>query len=98
MDQVSVALPRTTEPEVIAVPRNERHVVPNPEGGWDVVAPHAQRASGHFDRQSDAEARAKQILGRNGGGEAVIHDRHNRIRDSDTVAPGREGPGRDTKH
>ena len=78
--------------------RNQRHVVPHPEGGWDVRKPHAQRSSGHFDRQSDAEARAKEILRNASGGEAVIHDRHGQIRDSDTVAPGHEGPGRDTRH
>lgn len=80
------------------MPRNQRHVVPNPEGGWDVRKPHAQRSSGHFDRQSDAEARAKEILGNAGGGEAVVHNRRGQIRDSDTVTPGHEGPGRDTRH
>lgn len=80
------------------MPRNQRHVVPKSEGGWDVRKPHAQRSSGHFDRQSDAEARAKEILGNVGGGEAVIHNRHGQIRDSDTVTPGREGPGHDTRH
>lgn len=80
------------------MPRNERHVVRNPNGGWDVRKPHAQRSSGHFDRQSDAEARAKEILSHDGGGEAVIHDRQGQIRDSDTVPPGHEGPGRDTRH
>lgn len=29
--------------------RNERHVVPDPEGGWDIVKPGAGRASDHTD-------------------------------------------------
>lgn len=78
--------------------RNQRHVVRNPTGGWDVKKPGAQRASAHLPTQAAAEHRAKQILGNDGGGEAVIHNRRGQIRDSDTVAPGHEGPGRDTRH
>lgn len=70
--------------------RNERHVVPNRSSGWDVKKPGADRSSGHFDRQSDAVDRAKEILARDGGGEAVIHGTDNLIRDSDTVAPGND--------
>ena len=79
--------------------RNERHVVSNPDGGWDVKKPDAERASGHFDTQAQAEHRAKEILGRAGGGEAIIHGRDGRIRDSDTVAPGNDpNPPTDRKH
>lgn len=78
--------------------RNERHVVRNPQGGWDVKKPGASRASAHLPTQAEAEGRAKEILRNDGGGEAVIHDRRGQIRDSDTVPPGREGPGRDTRH
>ena len=79
--------------------RNERHIVPNPGGGWDVKKPGAERASGHFDTQAEAETRAKEILGRSGGGEAVIHRPDGRIRDSDTVAPGNDpNPPIDQKH
>jgi hypothetical protein len=45
------------------MPRKERHIVPNPVGGWDIKKPGAERSSGHFDRQSDAIDRAKEILG-----------------------------------
>jgi len=79
--------------------KETRHVVPNPDGGWDVKKPGAQRSSGHFDRQAEAEGRAKDILGNIGGGEAVIHDRHGQIRDKDTVAPAKDPfPPRDNKH
>lgn len=78
--------------------RNERHIVPNPAGGWDIKKPGADRSSGHFELQSDAVDRAKEILGRDGGGEAVIHGTDNLIRDSDTVAPGNDPfPPRDKK-
>jgi hypothetical protein len=81
------------------MPKHQRHVVPNPEGGWDVKAPGGQRASSHHQTQADAEARAKEILGNQGGGEAVIHDRHGKIRDSDTVPPANDpNPPKDTKH
>ncbi len=79
--------------------RNERHVVPNREGGWNVTKPGASRASSHHDTQAQAETRAKEILGNAGGGEAVIHRRDGGFRDSDTVPPGRDPfPPRDQKH
>ena len=78
---------------------NRRHVVPNPKGGWDVKAPGAKRSSGHYNTQREAEARAKEILSNIGGGEATIHGKDGRIRDSDTVAPGNDpNPPKDTKH
>lgn len=76
-----------------------RHVVPNPDGGWDVKAPGADRASSHHETQRDAEQRAKQIVHNHGGGEVVIHDQHGRIRDKDTVAPAKDPfPPRDKRH
>ena len=78
--------------------RNERHVVSNPDGGWDVRKPHADRSSGHFDTQADAEARAREILTGIGGGEVVIHRPDGRIRDSDTIPHGNDPfPPRDEK-
>lgn len=78
--------------------RNERHVVPDGHGGWNVVAPDASRASSHHDRQSDAIDRAREIVHNVGGGEVIIHDRQGRVRDSDTVAPGNDpNPPRDRK-
>ena len=55
------------------MPRNERHVVPNPKGGWDVVKPGSERASAHHDTQAAAERHPKEILANDRGGEAVIH-------------------------
>jgi hypothetical protein len=79
--------------------KKERHVVPNPKGGWDVKKPGADRASGHDRTQAEAESRAKEILSNQGGGEAVIHDRKGKIRDKDTVPPARDPyPPKDKKH
>jgi Uncharacterized protein conserved in bacteria (DUF2188) len=70
--------------------RNERHVVPGPDGGWNVVKPHAERTSGHFDTQGEAIAQARRIVHNTGGGEVVIHRPDGTIRDSDTVPPGND--------
>jgi transcriptional regulator with XRE-family HTH domain len=81
-----------------SMPRNERHVVPGSGGGWNVKAPKSDRSSGHFDRQSDAIDRAREIVGNSGGGEVVIHGRDGRVRDSDTIAPGNDpNPPRDRR-
>ncbi len=67
----------TTACKVTATPaatsnREDRHVTPNPEGGWDVKAPEAERASDHKDTQAEAISRAEEIT-RNTGGQTVIH-------------------------
>lgn len=66
--------------------QNNRHVVPNPNGGWDVVAPGGQRSSAHTNTQSQAIDRATQIVnGLPGGGEVVVHRPNGQIRDSNTI-------------
>jgi len=78
---------------------NDRYVVRNPEGGWDVKRPGADRASAHERTQADAERRAKEIVENLGGGEVRIQGRDARFRDSDTVSPGRDPfPPRDERH
>jgi hypothetical protein len=67
----------------------EAHVIPSHAGGWDVVVPGASRRDSHHETQHAAERRAKELLRQGRGGEAVIHGRDGRIRDSDTVAPGK---------
>lgn len=75
-----------------------RHVVPNPNGGWDVKKPGSSRASKHTDTQKDAIDRAREIVHNQGGGEVRIHGRDGRIRDSDTIAPGNDpNPPRDKR-
>lgn len=77
---------------------NNRHVVPDGEGGWKVQKPGAGRASSTHDTQADAINRAREIVGNAGGGEIRIHGRDGKIRDSDIVAPGNDPhPPRDRK-
>lgn len=68
---------------------NDRHVVPHADGGWDVKAPHAERASSHHDTQAEAIVRAREIVENAGGGELITHGMDGRIRESDTVAAAR---------
>ena len=78
--------------------KNARHVVPNKDGGWDVIAPGGERASAHTETQAQAVDRARQIVGNAGGGEVRIHGRDGKLRDSDTVPPGNDpNPPLDTK-
>jgi hypothetical protein len=62
-----------------------RHVIPAPAGGWKVVVSKSERASACFNTQSEALARAREIVSRLGGGEVVVHTRDGRIRDRKTV-------------
>ena len=75
-----------------------RHVVANPKGGWDVKKPGSGRAIVHTETQKDAVDRARKIVSNSGGGEVRIHGRDGRIRDSDTIAPGKDpNPPRDKR-
>lgn len=59
------------------------HVVPNPNGGWDVKKGGAERASSHTDTKAEAEAIARQIS-INQGTELVIHGKDGRIQRKDS--------------
>lgn len=76
---------------------NNRYVQRRPGGGWEVVKEGHRRASSVTDTQTEAIDEGRGIVRRQGGGELVIKDRHGLIRDSDTVAPGRESPTRDRR-
>jgi len=69
--------------------KNDRYVVNHPDG-WAVKKPHAERASGVYPTQREAEREAKQIVTNLGGGEVRIQGRNGAWRDSDTVAPGND--------
>lgn len=59
------------------------HVVPNPNGGWDVRRGGAERASGHFNTKREAIDRGREIS-RNAGTEFKIHNQDGRIGQSDS--------------
>ncbi len=63
--------------------RKTHHVVPSPEGGWDVKKGGGERASGHFDRKQDAIDRARDIS-RNQHSELVIHNKDGKISRTDS--------------
>jgi hypothetical protein len=65
------------------MPRKSHHIVPNPNGGWDVKRGGAQRASGHFDTKKEAENVGREIS-RNQGTELVIHGLDGVIQRSDS--------------
>jgi hypothetical protein len=77
---------------------NDRYVVKHPDG-WAVKKTDAERASGVFDTQKEAEGRAKEIVENLGGGEVRIQGKDGKWRDSDTVSPGNDPrSSKDTKH
>lgn len=67
---------------------------------WRVKRAGADRASATADTQREAERIAKDLSAKSGGGEVRIHKPNaGPIRDSDTVAPGRDPfPPRDKKN
>jgi hypothetical protein len=74
----------------------DRHVVPNPQGGWDVIAPGAKRPSSHHATQADAERAARTLVRKNGGGEVRVHGQDGGLQGPDSMAPAREpNPPRD---
>ena len=76
-----------------------RIVAPRKEGGYEVKAPKAQRASAIEPTKRQAGQRAKQIVTNLGGGEVTYKDKKGRIVDSDTVGGGNDPfPPRDKRH
>lgn len=62
---------------------NSHHVVPNPNGGWDVKHGGASRASSHHETKRDAVDRGREIS-RNQGTEFRVHNRDGKIANSDS--------------
>lgn len=65
------------------MPRDEHHVIPNSNGGWDVKRNGAQRASVHTDTKREALKLGRE-MSRNQGTELVIHGKDMRIQNSDS--------------
>ncbi len=63
--------------------RKTLHIVPNPNGGWDIKRGGGQRSSGHYDRKTDAINRGRQIS-RNLHSELYIHNRDGKISRKDS--------------
>jgi len=66
---------------------------------WRIKKEGAGRASDYADTQKEAEKIAKELSANSGGGEVRIHGLDGKIRDSDTVSPGKDPcPPKDTKY
>ncbi len=63
--------------------RNEHHVVPNPNGGWDVKRDRAERSSGHFDTKKEAIDYGRKVS-RNQQTEFIIHNKDGKISNPDS--------------
>jgi hypothetical protein len=63
--------------------RNTHHVVPSPDGGWNIKRGGAERASDHFDRKIDAIDKAREIS-QHQKTELIIHNRDGKISQSDS--------------
>lgn len=61
----------------------QHHVVPNPNGGWDVKAANAQRASAHSTTKAEAISIARTI-DKNQGSELFIHNANGQIASRDS--------------
>jgi len=65
------------------------HVTKDPKGGWKVV-PAKGKSIGTLETQKEAQNVGRDLLRNTGGGELVIHNRENLIRQKDTIAPAKD--------
>ena len=63
--------------------RQTHHIVPSPNGGWNIKRGGAQRSSGHFETKREA-INAGRIISRNQETELVIHGKNGIIQSSDS--------------
>lgn len=63
--------------------RDEHHVVPNPNGGWDVKRNGAEKATVHTDTKQGAIDLGRRIS-QNQGTEFVIHNKDGKISNPDS--------------
>lgn len=65
------------------IPLKRHHVVHSPNGGWDVKAANAQRASTHTETKAEAISIARTIS-QNQGSELFIHNMNGQIASRDS--------------
>ena len=77
----------------------DRMVSQRDDGSWANKRNDAGKASSIHQKQGDAIAAAKDMLGSQGGGELTTQGRDGKIRSKDTIAPGNDpNPPRDKEH
>jgi hypothetical protein len=63
--------------------QKSHHVVPNPDGGWDVKRSGSERASAHRDTKQDA-VDVGRTISRDQGTEFYIHGKDGKIQQKDS--------------
>ena len=64
--------------------RKTYHVTPNQDGGWNVKAEHASRASSTCDNKADAVDRGRELAKSQPLGQLVIHKQDGTIQTEHT--------------
>ena len=65
------------------MPRETHNVVPNPNGGWDVIRGGGERASAHADTKQEA-VDIGRVISQNQRTEFLIHGKDGRIQSLDS--------------
>lgn len=68
---------------VMHMAKRSHHVVPNPEGGWNVKKGGAARASKHFDTKKEAVTWGREVSTKQRS-EFVVHKRDGTIEKKDS--------------
>lgn len=63
--------------------RKTHHIVPNPQGGWDLKKGGSERVSKHFDNKQNAIDTGRKIS-QNQKTEFIIHNKNGQISQSDS--------------
>lgn len=63
--------------------RKTHHIVPNPNGGWQVKKGGGQRSSGNYRTKKEAEQAGRRIS-QNQGTELIIHGKNGKIQRADS--------------
>ncbi|KAA6232519.1 DUF2188 domain-containing protein [Chlorobium phaeovibrioides] len=63
--------------------KGSHHVVPDPDGGWNIQRGGGSRSSGHFDKKNDAVDAGRKIS-QNQGTEFYIHGKDGKIQGKDS--------------
>jgi len=63
--------------------RKTHHIVPDPNGGWNVKKGGASKASKHFDTKQSAIDWGRQVS-KNQGSEFIIHGKNGKIQKADS--------------
>jgi hypothetical protein len=62
--------------------KKQHHVVPNPNGGWDIKLDGSARASAHAETKKSAVSIGKE-MSRRQGTEFIIHSKDGKIQQAD---------------